>query len=107
MTDYAYILSQNYPDKKWTLDGESYDGLTWLDESPKPSKGQLNAEYEDNKKRYGYIDQRLEAYQKEGITTHALVVAVWERIVENRPESSDNLQAKREVIKQRIPKPSG
>jgi hypothetical protein len=43
MIDYALILSVNYPGKQWALDGETYDGLTWLDETPKPSQRELDA----------------------------------------------------------------
>ena len=42
MTDYAAVLTARY-DAQWTLDGESYDGLTWLSDSPKPSQAELDA----------------------------------------------------------------
>jgi hypothetical protein len=43
MTDYAVVLTENYPDDEWTLDGDSYDGLTWLSDTPKPSQQELDA----------------------------------------------------------------
>ena len=43
MTDYAAVLTANYPDALWTLDGDSYDGLTWLSDTPKPSQQELDA----------------------------------------------------------------
>ena len=43
MTDYAAVLTANYPDAEWTLDGDTYDGLTWLSDSPKPSQADLDA----------------------------------------------------------------
>ena len=43
MTDYAAVLSENYPDSQWTLNGDDYDGLTWLSDTPKPSKAELDA----------------------------------------------------------------
>jgi hypothetical protein len=46
MIDYAQILSTNYVGKQWSLNGDSYDGLNWLDESPKPTKSELNALWE-------------------------------------------------------------
>lgn len=42
MIDYAEILMQYYEDKKWSLNGNSYDGLTWLDSSPKPTQAELD-----------------------------------------------------------------
>jgi hypothetical protein len=46
MLDYTLILSVNYDGKAWTLNGDAYDGLTWLDESPKPTKAELDALWE-------------------------------------------------------------
>ena len=42
MTDYTAVLAANYPDALWTLDGDDYDGLTWLSDSPKPSQAELD-----------------------------------------------------------------
>ena len=43
MIDYSAVLTANYPDAEWTLDGDKYDGLTWLSNSPKPSQAELDA----------------------------------------------------------------
>jgi len=43
MTGYAAVLTVNYPGAEWTLNGDSYDGLTWLSDSPKPSQAELDA----------------------------------------------------------------
>jgi hypothetical protein len=40
--EYATILTRRYGDKQWTLNGDKYEGLTWLDDSPKPSKTKLD-----------------------------------------------------------------
>jgi len=39
--DIAAILVSKYPESQWTLDGEDYSGLTWLSDSPKPTKKAL------------------------------------------------------------------
>jgi hypothetical protein len=39
--DYAIILSNKYQGSEWILDGDSYQGLTWLSKTPKPSQEQL------------------------------------------------------------------
>jgi hypothetical protein len=49
MLDYALILSVNYVGKKWALNGDSYDGLTWLSETPKPTQAELDALWEPTK----------------------------------------------------------
>ena len=46
MIDYAKILTKNYIDKQWSISGDSYDGLTWLDESPKPTQAELDSQWE-------------------------------------------------------------
>ena len=46
MIDYSKILFTNYAGKSWSLDGDSYNGLTWLDESPKPTQAELDALWE-------------------------------------------------------------
>lgn len=43
MIDYSKILSINYIGSEWTINGDFYDGLTWLSETPKPTKEELDA----------------------------------------------------------------
>jgi hypothetical protein len=43
MIDYAQILSVNYAGLQWSLNGESYDGLTWYSDTPKPTQAELDA----------------------------------------------------------------
>jgi DNA-directed RNA polymerase specialized sigma24 family protein len=41
--DINLILTNKYPQSKWILVGNDYEGLDWLDESPKPSEAQLES----------------------------------------------------------------
>lgn len=41
MIDYSQILTRHFPGE-WTLNGEDYEGLTWLSDSKKPTKKQLD-----------------------------------------------------------------
>jgi len=43
MIDYSKILLANYPGTQWTLNGDDYSGLTWLDSTPKPTQAELDA----------------------------------------------------------------
>jgi len=43
----ALILSTNYPNSQWFLDGEEYDGLTWLSDDRKPTKAELEKQWAD------------------------------------------------------------
>ncbi len=42
MIDYAKILTHRYASKEWTLNGDTYEGLTWLSDTPKPTKATLD-----------------------------------------------------------------
>jgi hypothetical protein len=39
--DITMILSTKYVGSEWSLDGNDYEGLTWLSDTPKPTKKQL------------------------------------------------------------------
>lgn len=41
--DYSAVLAANYPGAQWTLNGNTYDGLTWLEDTPKPTQADLDA----------------------------------------------------------------
>jgi len=56
---------------------------------------------EANKLVPTYADLRRAAYPPES----EIIVALWERIVENRPEASEFLQTKRVEVKAKYPKP--
>ena len=43
MINYTKILSLNYPGAQWSLNGDSYEGLDWLDSTPKPTQAELDA----------------------------------------------------------------
>jgi hypothetical protein len=43
MIDYVQILSVNYADSQWSLDGYSYEGLVWYSDTPKPTQAELDA----------------------------------------------------------------
>jgi len=45
MINYTAILSLNYPLAQWSLDGDTYDGLVWFDQTPKPTQAELDAQW--------------------------------------------------------------
>ena len=42
MTDYTAVLLANYPGAQWTLSGNDYDTLIWHDDTPKPTRQELD-----------------------------------------------------------------
>jgi hypothetical protein len=41
--DIPLILNYLRPGETWELNGDTYDGLTWLDETPMPTEAELEA----------------------------------------------------------------
>ena len=41
--DIPSVLESIRPGAAWTLNGDDYAGLTWLDDSPKPTQAELDA----------------------------------------------------------------
>jgi hypothetical protein len=39
MTDYALVLTVNYPGAQWAINANDYDSLQWFDSTPKPTQG--------------------------------------------------------------------
>ena len=40
--DIPAILTRNFQGAEWTLDGDTYEGLTWLSDTPKPTQQELD-----------------------------------------------------------------
>ena len=75
MIDYTAILSLNYPGAQWSLNGDSYDGLTWLDSTPKPTQAELDALWGPllaERARTAYIALRAAEYPPIGDQLDAL-----------------------------------
>ena len=47
--DIGIILTTNFSDKRWHLNATSYDGLTWLDQSEKPTYQDLEKLWESSR----------------------------------------------------------
>lgn len=66
--DYPAILLSKYFGSVWTLNGDEYDGLTWLSDTPKPTQAELDAlwpqvQYEN---QVAAVEQaRLVAYEQQ------------------------------------------
>jgi hypothetical protein len=81
--DIAIILSTKYIDSEWTLDGDDYEGLTWLSDTPKPTKAALEnlwptVQAELQAKAQAKIDAKASAISKLqalGLTVQEVEVA--------------------------------
>jgi hypothetical protein len=43
MIDYTKILTRKFKGQEWSLNGDDYEGLEWLSDTPKPTKAELDA----------------------------------------------------------------
>jgi hypothetical protein len=73
MIDYTLILRTEYPNDEWTLNGDDYEGLTWLSETTKPSKKELDDLWEPTvqaieQKKADAIKARQALLERLGIT---------------------------------------
>jgi hypothetical protein len=67
MTDYAVVLTANYPDSQWTLDGDTYSGLTWLSDTPKPTQAELDAAWPAVQQAQAEVVAAKEAARASGV----------------------------------------
>ena len=93
------------PGSEFVIRGDTLSGLEWLNPNiPQPTNQEIEAELtrltnEWNEKEY----QRLRAAEYPNLDI--LLVALWESVIEGRSTSATELQAIREAIKQKYPKP--
>lgn len=68
MIDYTLILATNYPGAQWTLNGDTYDGLVWLDNTSQPTQAELDAAWPqvDHANQCAIVEAaRLTAYEQQ------------------------------------------
>ena len=86
--------------------GETVDSLVWLnDKRPKPTEIEIQQaidEYVIYKQSILYLEKREKEYPK----LQELIMALWEKVVENNSGSADTLQALRISIKEKYPSPT-
>jgi hypothetical protein len=66
--DIPLILQTNYSGLNWSLIGEEYKGLTWLEDSPKPTKAELEDQWPEVQNKaacFAVESQRKAAYSEE------------------------------------------
>ena len=65
--DIGKILSLKFEGSEWTLNGDDYEGLTWLSDSAKPTEAQLEALWPEvqYEAEYAQVEQaRAKAYRE-------------------------------------------
>ena len=92
MIDYSAILSANYVNDQWTLNGDTYDGLVWLSETPKPTQAELDAQWAqvDYQNQYNTVSNTRHA---EYIKTSDPIFFEWQRGTKTQADWDNAVQA--------------
>lgn len=103
---YVEAIQSLAPEADFVIRGSSLSGLEWLSTSiAQPSKEEIEIELERL-----LVSWNASEYQRRRAAEYPrideLIVALWESTVEGRPATAAELQALREAIKAKYPKPS-
>ena len=92
------------PNAEVTINDNDINKITWLDSRTKPTNdaikeklAELQADYDSK----SYARARQQNFPNE----HDLLIALWEKVMEDRSESADALQVIRTQVKSDNPKP--
>ena len=100
MIDYALILTKKYPESRWRMNGDGYEGLEWLSDTSKPSQEELESHWDEVQKE-AQIDRvrkkRAIAYRNESDP----IFLKYQRGEATKQQWLDKI----EEIKERFPKP--
>ena len=92
MIDYTAILTANYQGTIWAFNGDNYDGLEWLDSTPKPTQAELDAQWPavDYQNQYNTVSQTRHA---EYIKTSDPIFFEWQRGTKTQADWDNAVQA--------------
>jgi len=92
MIDYSLILSTNYVDQSWSLIGNEYDGLEWLDTTPKPTQAELDAQWAQVDYQNQY-DTVANTRHRQYIITSDPIFFEWQRGTKTEADWDNAVQA--------------
>jgi len=90
--DIIKILNHSYPDSEWVLSGNSYDGLEWLSDTPKPTEAELTALWPQVQYETAYAEVENARRQAYTLTSDPLFFE-WQRGDATEQEWRDAVQA--------------
>lgn len=103
---YDQAMHHAYAGRQYGCTGSTYEGIEWLEDSPKPTREELETIWNDIKA--DYKAQAIGFERKMNYPpTEELIVAMWEKMVEVDGLTSDDIaaiQEKRMQVKADIPK---
>jgi hypothetical protein len=106
--DYAAVLTHHpdYVGSQWSLSGDAYDGLTWLSDTPKPTKKQLDD-------RWPAVEQQLAEkaiddarHARYVVETDPIFFRAWANANPGGQPDLTEWRAARKKIQDDLPKPT-
>jgi hypothetical protein len=102
------VIELHYADKNCRLSdsAEGYDDFEWFETEPKPTADEIETLYNNWVDNYHLI-QHIETRKSLYPSTDELIVALWEKLVEQNGLTSEKIleiQSKRLEVKQSVPK---
>jgi hypothetical protein len=103
--DFGEVMHKFYAGRLYGVKGPNYEDITWMESEPKPSPEELAEKWElikDDVKARKIAQAR--SCPGKYPSKEDLVIALWEMVVEERPEYAQKLQQIREAVKLEFPK---
>ncbi len=103
--DFGEVMHKFYAGRQYGVRGPNYEDITWLELEPMPTREELTEKWETIKEEVR-LRKIAQARSTPGNypSKEDMIVALWEMVVEERPEFAQELQARREEIKAQFPK---
>jgi hypothetical protein len=104
--DFGEVMHRFYAGRQYGVRGPNYEDISWMEiGEPMPSRELLAEKWETiaEETRLRKIAQQRST-PGEYPSKDEILVALWEMVVEDRPEKAQALQARREEIKAKYPK---
>ena len=92
MIDYALILATNYIAQQWAISGTDYDGIEWLDTTPKPTQAELDAQWAQVDYQNQY-DTVANTRHRQYIITSDPIFFEWQRGTKTQADWENAVQA--------------
>lgn len=105
--DFGEVMHRFYAGRQYGVRGPNYEDITWLESEAMPTREELLAKWETIKEEVA-LRRVAQARSTPGQypSKDEMIVALWEMVVEGRPETAQALQARRQEIKSKFPKPT-
>lgn len=103
---YDLAMHHAFAGRQYGCVGSDYEDINWYEETPKPTKKNLETIWESIKDEIE-VRSRNQKRQMAYPTTDELVVALWEKFVEQRVDADlklIELQNRRQAVKELFPK---